>query len=113
MLKPTMLILSPRVVANKNLLDIILNKIDDTETISEYSFSIIKSSEWNADLAVELLYNKVSLRGEDPGISFQSKYLRICSGLDISDKSICSAVAGLFIPTSYLYLINLLLRNID
>jgi hypothetical protein len=95
MLKPTMLILSPRVVANRNLLDIILNKVNDMESASEYPFSIIKSSEWNADLAVELLCNKVSLRGEDPEISFQSKYLRICSALDISEKSICSAVAGL------------------
>ena len=86
--KPTLFLISPKIVANKPLLDLVLSNEGDGSP-DYYRFQALKSSDWNEKKSLELIRKSLSLKGD------RHNQHRINSLVDLDNSLIVSPLGAL------------------
>jgi hypothetical protein len=101
--KPTLFALHSKIVANKQLMGLILTKEgnDDTSNDDEkhmYDFIVPKASSWRADTAMEMICSKLMLRDSMKAMaSYEEHYHLIAAKIPIDNLPIQQALGSLLI----------------
>eukprot|EP01038_Epipyxis_sp_PR26KG_P012141 gene12141-16255_t len=105
--KPTMLILHPRLIANKSLLDSILS--GPNYEPNYYTYKAIKSMNWNQKLCMQLIYNNLAIKdvrmgrnatnidqSDNIGSNTTSlTFQKVSSYIDLESEQLCQALSAL------------------
>ena len=89
LMRPSMFIVHPLFVANQGLLDLLVSGGDDGSA-QPYSYTVSKSTTWNAQAALELMCTKLLIRGGSDGGGTgeggggrKGTYLNLASSVDL------------------------------
>jgi DNA mismatch repair protein MSH5 len=104
-LSPTLLLLNPKIISNKSLLELVVSSQDGTPDF--YRFKAIKTSNWNANNALEIIHNNLVVKDlEEKGKASKNSYKKIFSVIDLDNDQIKQSLGALliFMQTSIFHL---------
>jgi DNA mismatch repair protein MSH5 len=97
---PSIIILHPKIINNKELLDIIISNTDDITNTGTYRYQTIKSSCWNFESAIEVITNKLVVKdskskSNNDYFSSNENYILMSSLIDMTDKCAIQSLGAL------------------
>ena len=91
---PSLFLIHPKIFTNKGLLDLVLSAVDGSPNF--YRYKATKSSCWNAELASDVIFNKLIVK-ESSGKECMNNFLWISSIIDMECMQLRQALGALVV----------------
>jgi hypothetical protein len=92
---PTLFLLHPKIILNKELLELILQDLDSTP--NKYRYTTLKSSCWSSNSLLDMVSNKLKIKDAycNKIQSTEKNFLSLMSIIDLDSEQLRQALGGL------------------